>query len=227
MTIPSYIESIPIFNGLPQEQKEDLSKIAVERAFSKGQTIFSEGEAGNGFYVVMTGRVKIYKLSPEGKEQILHIFGMGQPFGEVPVFAGENFPANAEALEKSTTLFFPRFALLSLIKQNPSFALNLLAILSRRLRNFAARIEDLSLKEVPSRIAAHLLYLSDQKMGSAELELTITKGQLASLLGTIPETLSRILGRMSGEGLISLKGPHIKILDREGLKTLADSSGRL
>ena len=227
MTIPSHIDAIPIFIGLPQEQKEDLSKIAVEKAFSKGQIIFSEGEEGTGFYVVITGRVKIYKLSPEGKEQILHIFGMGEPFGEVPVFAGENFPANAEALEKSTALFFPRLALLKLIKQNPSFALNLLAILSRRLRNFAAQIENLSLKEVPSRIAAHLLYLSELKKGSTELKLTITKGQLASLLGTIPETLSRILGRMSGEGLISLKGPHIKILDRDGLKTLADSSGRL
>ena len=128
---------------------------------------------------------------------------------------------------KPELIFCLRIALLSLIKQNPSFALNLLAILSRRLRNFAAQIENLSLKEVPSRIAAHLLYLSEQKKGSAELELTITKSQLASLLGTIPETLSRILGRMSGEGLISLKGPHIKILDREGLKTLADASGRL
>ena len=227
MIIPSHIDAIPIFNGLPQEQKEDLSRIAVEKAFSKGQIIFSEGEEGTGFYVVITGRVKIYKLSPEGKEQILHIFGMGEPFGEVPVFAGENFPANAEALEKSTALFFPRLALLKLIKQNPSFALNLLAILSRRLRSFAAQIEDLSLKEVPGRIAAHLLYLSELKKGSADLKLTITKGQLASLLGTIPETLSRILGRMSGEGLISLSGPHIKILDRDGLKTLADSSGRL
>ena len=201
--------------------------IAVEKAFSKGQSIFSEGEEGTGFYVMIKGRVKIYKLSPEGKEQILHIFGMGEPFGEVPVFAGENFPANAEALEKSRALFFPRLALLRLIKQNPSFALNLLAILSRRLRSFAAQIEDLSLKEVPGRIAAHLLYLSELKKGSADLKLTITKGQLASLLGTIPETLSRILGRMSGEGLISLSGPHIKTLDRNGLKTLADSSGRL
>ena len=201
--------------------------IAVEKAFSKGQTIFSEGEEGTGFYVMIKGRVKIYKLSPEGKEQILHIFGMGEPFGEVPVFAGENFPANAEALENSRALFFPRLALLRLIKQNPSFALNLLAILSRRLRSFAAQIEDLSLKEVPGRIAAHLLYLSELKKGSSDLKLTITKGQLASLLGTIPETLSRILGRMSGEGLISLSGPHIKILDRDGLKTLADSSGRL
>jgi CRP/FNR family transcriptional regulator len=223
----SHIENIPLFNGLPREQMEDLSTIAVKKAFSKGETVFSEGEEGTGFYVVITGRVKIYKLSPDGKEQILHIFGIGEPFGEVPVFAGENFPANAETLEASTTLFFPRLALLELIKQNPSFALNLLAILSRRLRSFAAQIEDLSLKEVPGRIAAHLLYLSEQKKGSTNLELTITKGQLASLLGTIPETLSRILGRMSGEGLISSKGPRIKLLDIEGLKTLADSSGRL
>ena len=103
----------------------------------------------------------------------------------------------------------------------------MLAVLSKRLRQFTSLIDDLSLKEVPGRLASHLLYLSELNKGSDHLSLTITKGQLASLLGTIPETLSRILTRMAGQGLIESRGNTIKILDREGLTALADSETRL
>ncbi len=201
--------------------------IITDQVFDRGQIIFSEGDDGNGFYVVVSGRVKIFKLSPEGKEQILHIFGPGDPFGEVAVFSGQHFPANAEAMESSRIFFFPRDSFSDLIKKNPSLALNMLAILSKRLRRFANLIDDLSLKEVPGRLAAHLLYLSGQTEGSEQLELSITKTQLASLLGTIPETLSRILGKMSKQGLIESDGRRIKILDREALEELAESGGRL
>lgn len=225
--IPNRIASIPLFEGLPREQLVDLGQIVEEQALSRGEIIFSEGDPGTGFYVVASGRVKVFKLSAEGKEQILHILGPGEPFGEVPVFSGQHFPANAEAMEESRVFFFPRESFVGLIRKNPSLALNMLAILSRRLRMFAALIEDLSLKEVPGRLAAYLLYLSEKNKGSKDLELTITKGQLASLLGTIPETLSRILGKMSIQGLIESDGRRIKILDTEGLQVLAESGGKL
>jgi CRP-like cAMP-binding protein len=227
MDIVEQIGALPLFEGLPQNQLQDLAAIKVDHVFSRGQTIFMEGDAGTGFYVVISGRVKIFKLSAEGKEQILHIFGPGEPFGEVPVFEGRHFPASAEAMAESQLFFFPRTSFVALIKKNPFLALNMLAILSRRLRRFTALIDDLSLKEVPGRLAAYLLYLSEQKRGSAVLELTITKGQLASLLGTIPETLSRILGKMSAQGLIESAGPRIRLLDRQGLENLVDSGGRL
>jgi CRP/FNR family transcriptional regulator len=227
MDIIKHIRSIPFFEELPNEHIEDLSMIITDQVFDRGQIIFSEGDDGNGFYVVVSGRVKIFKLSPEGKEQILHIFGPGDPFGEVAVFAGQHFPANAEAMESSRIFFFPRESFSDLIKDNPSLALNMLAILSKRLRRFANLIDDLSLKEVPGRLAAHLLYLSGQSESSEQLELNITKTQLASLLGTIPETLSRILGKMSKQGLIESDGRKIKILDHEALEELAESGGRL
>jgi CRP-like cAMP-binding protein len=222
-----HIARVPLFEGLPPDQIEDLGMIVTDQVFRKGETIFSEGEDGNGFYVVITGRVKIFKLSAEGKEQILHFFGPGEPFGEVPVFAGQHFPANAEALEESRVFFFSRKSFVALVKRNPSLALNMLAVLSRRLRRFAALIDDLSLKEVPGRLAAYLLYLSDQHKGSKDLELAITKTQLASLLGTIPETLSRILGKLSSQGLIETDGRRIRILEKEALRDLAESGGRL
>jgi CRP-like cAMP-binding protein len=227
MDIIKHIGSIPFFEELPDEQIADLSMIVTDQEFQRGRVIFSEGDEGTGFYVVISGRVKIFKLSPDGKEQILHIFGPGDPFGEVAVFSGQHFPANAEAMETSRLFFFPRDSFADLIKRNPSLALNMLAILSRRLRRFANLIDDLSLKEVPGRLAAHLLYLTGHKKGTAELELTITKSQLASLLGTIPETLSRILGKMSTQGFIETDGRRIKILDREALVDLVESGGHL
>lgn len=226
MDITQHIAALPLFEGLPPDQLRDLARIVEEQGYGRAQHIFAEGDEGKGFYVVVSGRVKVFKLSPEGKEQILHILGQGEPFGEVPVFAGQHFPASAEAMEECRLLFFPRGAFVRLIQKNPSLALNMLAVLSRRLRVFASLIEDLSLKEVPGRLAAYLLYLSEKNRGAKELELTITKAQLASLLGTIPETLSRILGRMSGQGLIQSDGRKIRILDPDGLRDLA-AAGRL
>jgi len=227
MAANNSLPTIPLFNGLPDEQLLDLNSIGVEKRFKRGGTIFSEGQPALGFYVVLSGRVKIFKLSPDGKEQILHVFGPGEPFGEVPVFEGKRFPAHAVALEDSTACFYPRDSFVGLIKSNPSLALNMLAVLSRRLRTFAALVDNLALKEVPGRIAAHLLYLSDRQGTANQVELDVPKNQLAGMLGTIPETLSRIFAKMATRGFIQLEGPRITLLDTAGLRDLADGVKRL
>ncbi|WP_228856791.1 Crp/Fnr family transcriptional regulator [Desulfomarina profundi] len=206
-----------LFEGLPENHIEELAGIAIENVYGKGETIFFEGDEGNGFYMVGEGKVKIFKMSPAGKEHILHIFGPGEPFGEVPVFHGLPFPATAEPLVKTRTLFFPRDRFTRLVEANPAIVLKMLAVLSMRLRRFATQIENLSLKEVPARLAGYLIYLRDEQGGSDEVRLEISKGQLASLLGTIPETLSRIFAKMSEEGLIRVKGKVISLLDPEAL----------
>ncbi len=208
-----------LFNGLPGEQIEEIAKIAIEKKYSRGETIFFEGDEGNGFYMVNSGKIKIFKMSFSGKEQTLHIFGPGEPFGEVPVFHGDPFPATAETLEKTSVVFFPRKEFIELVHKSPSIAINMLGILSMRLRRFATQIENLSLKEVPARLSGYLLYLIEEQGSSERVRLEISKGQLASLLGTIPETLSRIFAKMSEEGLISVKGRDIQILDREALES--------
>jgi len=215
------IAQVVLFQGLPEEQLKKVAAIALEQKFKRGDTLFLEGAVAAGFYTVVAGKVKIFKLSLDGKEQILHIFGPGECFGEVPVFAGGNFPAHAEALEETRVLFFPRNGFAELIRNEPSLAMNMLAVLSMRLRQFTHLIEDLSLKEVPSRLAVYLLYLSDRRGKAATVNLDITKGQLASLLGTIPETLSRILNKMSQIELIEVQGRKIKLLDRQALENLA------
>lgn len=222
MNIGRFLASIPLFKGLNQAQYDELAMIATDQEYAKGRTIFAEGEPGDGFFLVMSGLIKIYKISPEGKEQILHIFGPGEPFAEAAVFIGSPYPAHALTLEKSRVLFLPRRAFIELINRNPELALNMLAALSHRLKKFAQLIEELSLKEVPSRLAAHLLYLSRQQADQDQLLLPVSKNQLAGLLGTIPETLSRILSKLAKAELIAIDGPRITILDRSALEELAE-----
>jgi CRP-like cAMP-binding protein len=211
----------PLFGGLSREELTRIGSIAQQKTYERGQAIFWEDDPGTGFYMVADGKVKIYKTSAEGKEQILHIYGPGNPFGEVPVFSGNRFPANAQALEKSRLLFFPRQDFIQLISRHPSLALNMLAVLSMRLRQFTVQVENLSLKEVPARLASYLVYLSDEQSGAAVVDLPISKGQLASLLGTIPETLSRIFNKMGQQQLISVDGGRIGLLNRNALEDLA------
>jgi CRP/FNR family transcriptional regulator len=233
--ILNLIADTPLFSGLAEADLARVRAIAVDRFYGRGETIFLEGDPGDGFYIVAAGKVKIFKVSLEGKEQILHIYGPGHPFGEVPVFSGDNFPANAVTLAKSHLLFFPRSAFARLITANPSLSMNMLAVLSMRLREFTVQIENLSLKEVPGRLAAYLLYLAEEQAPSTggsiklpqqiqlpqQVRLPISKGQLASLLGTIPETLSRILAKLSAQEMIGVKGNQIEIKDSGLLEELA------
>jgi len=216
------ISGVPSFSGLPEGQLEEIKDIAVNRRFNKGEIIFSDGDEGDGFFVVVEGLIKIFKVSLDGKEQTLHIYGPGEPFGQVAVYAGRSYPASAQAIAKSHVLFFPRAAFVDLITRIPSLAMNMLAVLSRRLREFTVQVENLSLKEVPGRLAAYLLYLADEEGQEDTVTLSISKGQLASLLGTIPETLSRIFTRMTELNLIEMDGRIIKLLNRNGLEKLAE-----
>lgn len=214
---------------------EKIQAISIERPFHKGHLIFQEGDAANGFYIVNIGKIKVFKLSIEGKEQILHIYGPGHTFGEVPVFQGKNFPASAMAIEDSSILFLPRDKFVNLITTTPALSMNMLADLSKRLRAFTIQIENLSLKEVPARLAAYILTLAREKEskppGSIQnndpmVTLPISKAQLANLIGTTPETISRIFKKMVDAQLIDLKTKDIFIKSMEGLSELSES-GRL
>ena len=217
------LAAIPSFQGLSENQLNEIKKIVVNRHYTKGELIFSEGDHGDGFYVVAGGMIKIFKMSIEGKEHIMRIVGPGESFGQVSVYAGRTFPAGAQAIAKSHLLFLPRSTFVDLITHNPSLALSMLASLSMRLREFTVHVERLALKEVPGRLAAYLIHLVDEQANEPELvSLNISKVQLASLLGTTPETLSRILSRMADSGLIEVKKRDIRIRDHSGLEELAE-----
>lgn len=224
---------------MTEDQCATLVALSNELTIKKGEIIFQEGDSGEGFYIVAAGKIKIFKMSFEGKEQILHIYGPGHIFGEVPVFQGESFPASAMALESSTILFLPRQAFVRQIGKSPALAMNMLADLSRRLREFTVQIENLSLKEVPARLAAYILTLAQEEAEHSQkialpqkslppvsVSLPVSKVQLASLIGTTPETISRVLKKMDLGGFIKAKGKKILILDQEGLEELSQT-GRL
>ncbi|HID97958.1 MAG TPA: Crp/Fnr family transcriptional regulator [Thermodesulfobacteriaceae bacterium] len=221
------IKKTPLFKELSPQFIDEIARITLWEEYDRGEMIFSEGQPGKGFYVIESGKIKVFKLSVDGKEQILHILGPGEPFAEVAVFAGGRFPANAQAIETARVLFFPRKAFVELISREPMLAMNMLALLAMRLRKFTKLIENLSLREVPARLAAFLVVLSSKHEGADRLKLDLSKSQLASLLGTIPETLSRIFFRMSREGVIVINGSEILITDRERLEELAAGLRRL
>ena len=213
-----------LFEDIPEQDRGTLLRIATERKLPKNSTLFGEGDRAEGFYLVLSGRVKVFKISPDGKEHILHIFGPGEPVGEVPVFSGKDFPAFAETLQQSELLYFPRSRFLDLATQQPQILLNMLATLSKRLRSFSLKIEQLSLKEVASRLSEALLEMSGEASVADKKEvvdLRITKGQLASQLGTTPETLSRTFQKMTRLGLIRVERKRVELLDRAGLEGLA------
>lgn len=205
---------------------QKLIPLARLLEFNRDEMIFNEGDPAKGFYIVETGKVKIFKLSLDGKEQILHIYGPGKPFGEVPVFEGTQFPASALAMTKSSIIFIPRDRFIKLISDTPALAMNMLGMLSMRLREFTIQIENLSLKEVPARLASYFLTLSDEQQHQDTVVLPISKAQLANLIGTTPETVSRMLKKMADNGLILVDGRLIHIRDGEGLTDLAES-GRM
>lgn len=221
MNAVAIVQRSTLFAGLPDEDVKRIASIAGIKAFKRGQLIFSEGEIASAFYLVAYGRVKVFKVSPDGKEQVLHIIDACEPFGEVPVFSGDRFPANAAALEDCQALLFPRSAFLDLLTEEPSLAMNMLAFLSKRLLRFTRLVEELSLKEVPARLASYLLYLRDRADGRTEVELDIPKNVLSALLGSVPETVSRVLNRMASEGLIQMEGRRIRILDVKDMEDYA------
>jgi len=227
MDIASIISNIPLFQGLTSRQCAQLGSIAVRKFYAKGESFFSEGDEAEGYYIILSGRVKVFKLSPDGKEQIFHILEAPEPFGEAAVFAGKHYPACAQALAETQVLFFQSRSFVELISREPSLALSMLALLSMRLRKLTTLVENLSLKEVPGRLAAYLLLLNDRNGSKPAIELDVSKNQMASLLGTIPETLSRILKRMADEKLIKADARTISLLDKEGLEELAEGSRKL
>lgn len=214
------VAALALFSGLDPDKVGALAAVAELRRRQKGRLLFRTGEPADGFYGVASGKVRIYRSSPSGKEHILHVFGPGEAFAEVVVFQGGVFPADAQTLEDSELLFFPRRGFVGLLRDDPELAMGMLALLSSRLRFFVKKIEELSLKEVPARLAAHLLLLhAAQKKRRLDLELP--KGQLAGYLGTIPETLSRVLRRMAEDGLIALDGQAVVLEDVERLAEVA------
>lgn len=218
----SALASIKLFEGLPKAQLASLAEIALLKRVKAGDTLFEAGQPGTHFYAVVAGKVRVYRAAPSGKEQILHVFGGGEAFAEVPVFEGKTYPASAQALEDSLMVSIPRKGFVEVLRRDPELALGVMALLSARLRAFVGQIAQLSLKEVPERLAGYLLLLRASQ-NRDDLTLDLPKGQIASYLGTIPETLSRALKKLTDQGLIEISGNRVTLLNPQALAELAET----
>lgn len=204
-----------LFSGLNVNEIQTIFDLGRILKYEKGDIVFEEGKDARHLLILLDGRIKIFKVSFEGKEQILHMVEPGEPFGEVPLFIGGTLPAYAMAMTKSSVFQLSKEAFLRTIEKNPDLAMHIIGVLCIRLRQFARLVEELSLKEVPGRLATYLLYLYEKNGKRDKFQLDITKNQLASLLGTVPETLSRAFSKLKGLGVIDLDGHIVHIVDPE------------
>jgi len=215
------LRKTPLFATLPDDELRLVADLAVARHFAKKEAVFREGDHADGFFIVASGKVKVFKLSGEGKEQILHVLEAGQTFAEAVIFEGGAYPAHAEALDDAELLLLPKRPFIELLGRRPNVAIRMLASLSRWLKRMTDLAESLSLRDVETRL---IFYLSEELKArgippkdGAELELPIGKNVLASRLGTVPETFSRTLKKLQDDGLISVRGKRIRIVSAERL----------
>lgn len=211
----------PLFAELADEDIAALAAIAARRRFAAGETLFLAGDAPEGLHVVVAGRVKIFVLSPaSGRELVLTTERPYLAVAELPSLDGGPYPANAEAVEPAETLFLEQGALERLLGEQPRVALHLLRTLGRRLRRLVGIIEQLSFQEVVQRLARYLL-----ERGEVPFDLE-TNASIAAQLGTVPELISRNLGRLHQSDLLELEGRRVVRLERAGLAALAEGAGR-
>jgi CRP/FNR family transcriptional regulator len=213
-----------LFSQLDDRSLDEITSATTLKTVARDELIFYEGDAAHAFFVVGTGKVKVFKLSPDGKEQILMIAVPGDTFAEAALFAGGKYPASAQALEDTELLVVHRDKFVSLLGRNPHLALNLIARLSELLRKLTTLVEGLSLSDVTSRLAYYLVEAAGQAEHTGELIITLPekKSVLASQLGTIPETLSRSLAKLSRDGIIRVDGARIHVLDMGRLIAIAE-----
>ncbi len=204
--------SCMLFSQLPPAAIEQLAKAAVVRRFNDRQVIFDFGRKADGFYSVLDGQVEIFRSSENGREQILHIIDEGEIFGEVPLFEGGCYPASARARGNAELIFIAGDKFIDIAFANPEILMEMLAVLSRRLRKFVDLIDDLSLKDVSARLEQYLTNIA-AKDGTAVLDCS--KAELANRLGTIPETISRALNRLRAAEKIVINGNTIKLLTNQ------------
>jgi CRP-like cAMP-binding protein len=218
-----FLLSTFLFNSFTEREIALLSPSLSLKTVRRGEQVFSEGLEATAFFVVVSGKIKVYKLSPDGKEHTLHIQGPGDLVAEAAIFDSMAYPASCAALEDSTLVRVSREAFIGLLKKHPELSLKMMSAYSRRLRQFVSKIEELSMRDIRSRLAGHLVGNSKVEKGIATCRLKYSKKELASLLGTIPETLSRALAFLKRERLIIEKDKSFIIPDPEKLKNFSDS----
>lgn len=223
------LRKVPLFAPLSAEDIAHVAAVTVERRYERGDIIIVEGDRGGALYFVHSGLVKVFKSSPEGKEQVLRLFEQGQTFNDVPALDGGPNPASAAAMASSVVYVTGGAELRRLIAERPSVAAATVQVLARMLRHLVTLVEDLSFRHVTARVARILLEQDatgpaaspggEGKPGRAPHRLT--QQEMAAMAGTAREMVGRALKELEAAGAIRIQRGHITVVSRDLLELLA------
>jgi CRP-like cAMP-binding protein len=216
-----FLKNSPFFAGIEPSEIEGISKLFVERKYDRGEIITFEGERNESLYFLVEGVVKSFKTSAEGKEQILNIVRPGESFNDVPAFDGEQSPCSTEAMGAVTLYEIGKGDLDVLLRRHPRIALNVIAVLARRVRHLVSLVEDLSFRNVISRVARILLENAGDGAGAGK---KLTQQEMAAMAGTAREVVGRSLKSLEEDGVIRLDHHRIIISDKAALKKVVGLS---
>ena len=217
-SIAEVLKSTALFSALSDAEVESLATRTLIRSYASGELLFSEGAPCVGFYIVFKGRVRIFKVSPSGREQVLALEGPGSSIAELPVFDGGPYPASGVAVEPSELLFIARQDFRALCMEFPEVALKVLEVAGARLRRLVGIIEELSFTTVRHRLISWILRQAKNE-GGLSFTLHASHQELAAQIGTVRELVSRNLARLQAQEFIGIDGHQVTILNREGLET--------
>lgn len=215
------VSLVPIFNHLEEEQLDEIMNLTKSFKYKKGEVIYRAGYKSDSLYIVSKGKIKIYRLSESGKEQLLHILMPGDFTGELALFSETIHESYAEAMEETDVCTVNRDDLQDLLRKYPAISLKILSEFSKRLEQSEKQTTRFATEKVEKRLAIYLTELAEESSESNEVELPMTKKDLASYLGTTPETISRKLFELEDAGIIKQKQSKIiEIIDLEELMSI-------
>ncbi|MBI5767595.1 MAG: Crp/Fnr family transcriptional regulator [Verrucomicrobia bacterium] len=211
--IAASFRSCQLFSGLPGDEVEAIAGFATVRTLAKDEYLFHEGDPAEGFYVVQRGALNVHRVSAAGKEQIIYVFRPGESLAEASL-AGSGYPASARAIEPSSVIVVPKGPFLALLAHRPELALRMLGSMSQHLRVLVGLVEDLTLKDVETRLLNWLVKrFPAGTPGPATIKLGSTKRVLAAELATSSETLSRTFAKLRDEKLLGVTGATVRVDD--------------
>jgi CRP-like cAMP-binding protein len=205
MEIIDILENIDFFKGVSKRSRQALASICIPKTLKKNEFLFSEGDDGHSLHILVTGSIRIFKSAPNGRDTIIKVVQPGELFAEVILFEKETYPANAAALKTSSVYVLPKRQFHALLDA-PDFRNDFILMLMKKQRYLANRLHALSAYDVEERF---IRFLIEQYGKKNEYFIPLSKKDIASAIGTIPETLSRLLNRMQGEGKLSVKGKTV------------------
>jgi CRP/FNR family transcriptional regulator len=222
IAVVNTLRSCQLFTGLAQPDLENIAATTTIKSLDKGDYLFHEGDRAHGFYVVQRGAINVHRVNAAGKEQIIHVFRSGESFAEIALASERGYPADARAIEPTQVLLVQKEGFLALLKRQPELALRMLGSMSSHLRVLVSQLEDLTLKDVETRLANWLVKRcpNPQSDQPVRIELTMTKRVLAAELGTVSETFSRTLAKFREQKLLTVKGRTITVLSPVKLHAL-------